>query len=136
MSSLAPNYPAVKLPHPFLTVYRVRKTSNNGLVLTLDNQPTDGRALPEPLHHDSLSWTELALPAKEARPPISDNGPWARARRAPSTSFTWPTANLPTLAQIWNVVHAIYLAHPTNEYFRLSLPATKASDLLRELTSY
>jgi len=130
-SSLAPNYPAVKLPHPFLTVYRVGKTSSNGLVLTFDKQPADGRALPEPLHHDSLSWTELASPAKEDRPPILDNGPWARARRAPSTSFTWPADKLPTLAQIWNVVHAIYLAHPSNEYFRLSLPAIKGSELLR-----
>ncbi|KAK4215041.1 hypothetical protein QBC37DRAFT_439714 [Rhypophila decipiens] len=132
-SPLTPNYPPVKLPHPFLTVYRVRSTSTGKLSLNFDNQPSKGRPVPEPFHHDSLSWTELAFPSKDGIPPISDNGPWARARRAPSTAFSWSASSkAPTLAQIWNVVHAIYLAHPKNEYFRLALPSgTRASDAVR-----
>ncbi|KAK0642860.1 mating factor A secretion protein STE6-like protein [Cercophora newfieldiana] len=122
-SAFQPNYPPVKLPHPFLTSYRVKTvagTTPTKLVLTLEQQPTEGRPVPEPLHSDALLWQDLTVPSKEACPPISDNSPWARARRSPSTVFSWTGSGAPSLGQIWNVVHAIYLAHPKTEYFRVT----------------
>lgn len=128
------DYPPVKLPYPFLTTYQVRKASDKSprLILTLQDQPAKGRALPQPLHSDKLSWVDLEFPAENERPPISDNSPWARARRSPSTNFQWQGAP-PSLAQIWNVVHAIYLCHPANEYFRLTLDGEGANTIRDEL---
>lgn len=128
-------YPLVKLPYPFLTTYRVQRTSDSTprLVLTLAEQPPKGKALPEPLHSDELSWFDLTFLTENERPPISENNPWARARRAPSTTFQWTGQNPPSLGQIWNVVHAIYLAHPTNEYFRLNLSGPGKDTVRSEL---
>ncbi|KKY39024.1 putative siderophore biosynthesis protein [Diaporthe ampelina] len=128
-------YPPVKLPYPFLTTYRVQKVSENAqrLILTLQDQPAKGRALPQPLHSDKLSWVDLTFPAENDRPPTSDNSPWARARRSPSTNFQWEGDTPPSLAQIWNVVHAIYLCHPANEYFRLTLAGEGANTIRDEL---
>jgi hypothetical protein len=132
------NYPPVKLPHPFLAAYRVRTVADTTpakLVLTLENQPADGRPLPEPLHLDSLSFLDLTVVPKEKRPPISDNSPWARARRSPWTTFSWTGNSPPSLGQVWNVIHAIYLAHPIHEYFRLTLHGEGKDVLWSELIS-
>lgn len=128
-------YPPVKLPYPFLTTYRIQRVSEETprLILTLEDQPAKGRALPQPLHSDTLSWLDLTFLSEDERPPISDNSPWARARRSPSTTFQWAGDAPPSLAQIWNVVHAIYLTHPTNEYFRLSLVGEGANVIRDEL---
>ncbi|KAJ9497595.1 hypothetical protein H2202_007019 [Exophiala xenobiotica] len=126
-------YPPVKLPHPFLTTYGVRKvgeTSPARLVLTLDGNPPAGQQLAQPLHHDSLSWLELSFKPKDQCPPLSNNSAWARARRSPQTTFEWSGNNTPSLGQIWNLIHAIYVAHPTNEYFRLTL-AGLGKDIIR-----
>ena len=116
-------YPVVKLPHPFLTVYRVHATESEPTrrTLTFEEQPGNGRSLPEPLHLDSLSWLDLTPPLQSERPPDADNTSWARARRSPHTVFQWTDNVTPSLAQIWNVVHAIYLAYPAIEYFRVTL---------------
>ncbi|KAK4244831.1 mating factor A secretion protein STE6-like protein [Corynascus novoguineensis] len=136
-TTLASNYPPVKLPHPFLTAYRVHAVAGATpaqLVLRLDDQqPADGRPLPEPLHLDTLKWLDLTVPPQEERPPISDNSPWARARRSPSTVFRWTGPSAPPLAPVWNVVHAIFLAHPTSEYFRLVLDGEGKEILTDEL---
>lgn len=126
-------YPLIKLPHPFLTAYRVHTVSEAtpaSLSLRLESQPKDGRSPPQPLHSDTLSWLELASPSKEECPPLSDNSPWARARRSPSSAFQWTGDSAPSLGQVWNLVHAIYLAHPAHEHFRLTL-AGEGSEVLR-----
>ncbi|OBT64926.1 hypothetical protein VE03_05699 [Pseudogymnoascus sp. 23342-1-I1] len=124
-SSSAPHkYPLVKLPHPFLTEYRVQtvaETTPARLTLAPLGQPPAGRPLAQPLHNESLSWLELSLAPKDDRPPTSNNSAWARARRSPQTTFQWTGNSAPSLGQIWNVIHAIYTAHPTHEYFRVTL---------------
>lgn len=136
MGSASPTqhrYPPVKLPHPFLTAYRVQTvaiTEPATLALTLVDQPADGRPPPQPLHSDSISWLELTSLPKNEWPAPSDNGPWARARRSPSTTFQWEGDSPPSLGQVWNVIHAIYLGHPTHEYFRLNLQGA-GRDLVR-----
>ena len=135
-STVQNNYPPVKLPHPFLTTYRVHQlagTTPTRLVLRLEDQPSQGRPVPEPLHLETLSWLDLGNTPREDWPPISDNSPWARARRSPSTVFSWPGNSAPSLAQLWNVVHAIYLAHPTYEYFRLILNGSDKAVVRDEL---
>ncbi|KAJ5787743.1 Acyl-CoA N-acyltransferase [Penicillium paradoxum] len=124
MASKSHQYPPVKLPHPYLTAYRVDTVAGSTPAqrnLRLAEQPAKGQALSEPLHSDSLSWLDLTFIPKAEQPPISDNTPWGRARRSPQTVFQWTGNSAPSLGQIWNVVHAIYLAHPTIEYFRLTL---------------
>ncbi|KAK0732142.1 mating factor A secretion protein STE6-like protein [Lasiosphaeris hirsuta] len=124
-------YPPIRLPHPYLTSYTVIP-SGTALTLSLStDQPQNGRALLEPLHDPFLSWSPLASPSPASTPPASNNTPWARARRAPATTFSWPGA-APSLAAVWGVVHAIYLAHPQLEYFRLSLAGTTDAALVRQ----
>ncbi len=140
VSSSTPShkYPLVKLPHPFLTAYRARtvgETKRARLTLTLDGQPPAGRPLPQQLHLDSLSWLELSFMPKDECPPSSDNSPWARACRSPQTIFQWTENSPPSLGQIWNAIHAIYLAHPTYEYFRLALLGVEGDVVRNELLS-
>ncbi|KAK3998111.1 hypothetical protein QBC44DRAFT_386371 [Cladorrhinum sp. PSN332] len=128
-------YPPVKLPHPFLTVYRAHVLVQAPpvpirLALTLESQPAHGQPPPKALHLDTLTWLDLTVPPKEEWPPASDNSPWARARRSPASTFNWTGTVIPTLGQIWNVVHAIYLAHPTHEQFRVKLSG-HSSELIR-----
>ncbi|KAL1836791.1 hypothetical protein VTJ49DRAFT_4648 [Mycothermus thermophilus] len=132
---MASNYPPLKLPHPFLTSYHVRAVDSSTparLVLTLDEkQPANGRPLPSPLHLDSLTWLDLKKPSPEECPPLNDNSPYARARRSPSTIIAWTGSSAPALGPVWNVVHAIYLAHPAHEYFRVKLDGT-GKEILRD----
>ncbi|TGO58602.1 hypothetical protein BCON_0053g00370 [Botryotinia convoluta] len=137
---MAPHkYPLVKLPHPFLTTYRVNtntETTPARHTLTLDSQqPAFGKSLPQPLHSDSLSWLDLVTRREDECPPLSDNTAWGRACRSPQTTFEWTGKNAPALGQIWNVVHAIYLAHPTIEYFRLTLSGSEKEVIRSELLS-
>ncbi|KAH0173131.1 acetyltransferase SidF, partial [Aureobasidium melanogenum] len=130
------HYPLVKLPHPFLTSYRVNVVSSNfpaRRVLHLGEQPSRGKAPAEALHSDSLTWLDLHTTPKESHPPLNDNSDWARAVRGPQTTFKWPGSTAPTLGQVWNVVHAIYLAYPNTEHFRLTLQGADKQTLHDEL---
>ena len=136
---LAPNkYVTVKLPHPFLTSYRVEaitETRPARYVLRLDGESPNARPLPKPLHHDSLSWLGLTFKPKDECPPPNDNSAWARAFRSPGTTFQWAGKEAPSLGQIWNIIHAIYLANPMYEYFRLTLIGSEKNTLRQELLS-
>jgi len=129
-------YPPVKLPHPFLTSYQVQCNEDvtpAKFILTLDKQPANTTAMPQALHSDNLSWRDLTSRPADKCPPGSDNGAWARAYRSPQTTFAWSSQETPTLGQIWNVVHAIYLAHPAIEYFRLALEGSGREVVRQEL---
>lgn len=138
MSQLAGSqkYPLVKLPHPFLTVYKVHNisiTTPARLTLKHHDQPSSGRAWSKSLHSDELSWLDLTFRPKNECPPDSNNGEWARAYRSAQTTFRWTGSSAPSLAQFWNVIHAIYLAHPTFEYFRLTLDGADRETVRSEL---
>jgi len=130
-----PTYPLVKLPHPFLTSYRITTSSSTPttLSLNLDSQPSNGQTPPEPLHNPSLTFLPLTSRPSTSIPPASDNSLWARAYRSPSTTFAWTETSPPSLAQIWNLIHAIYLSSPGNEYFRLSLTGPRSDTIRTEL---
>ncbi|OAA75330.1 Acyl-CoA N-acyltransferase [Akanthomyces lecanii RCEF 1005] len=133
----ASNCSLVKLPHPFLTAYQVRSVPGKGqntLHLEFVNQPENGTPLSEPLHNSSLFWIEPTKLPNSEQPPSNDNSAWSRARRYHSTTFEWTTgASAPSLGQIWNVIHAIFLYHPTFEGFRLELSGAQASTVRYEL---
>ncbi|WPH04751.1 hypothetical protein R9X50_00764600 [Acrodontium crateriforme] len=139
MASQSPKshgYPLIKLPHPFLTTYRVQRNHNSSpmkLHLTKIDQPESGRAPTDPLHDASLSWLELSDPPKEECPPDANNSFWARARRSPQTAFQWSGHTAPSLACFWNVIHAIFLAHPMPEYFRVYLEGKDEETVRHEL---
>ena len=65
------------------------------------------------LHLETLIWTDISYRSNEEYPPLSDNSAWARAYRSPQSTFQWADQS-PSLGQIWNVIHAIYLAYPTS----------------------
>jgi len=103
------DYPLVKLPHPFLTAYRVHNVGQNSppkLALALEEQPKKGRTPPEQLHSQDLTWLDITKRSEKESPPLSNNTAWARAYRSPETTFEWQSNKTATLAQIWNVVHA------------------------------
>ncbi|KAJ5825114.1 Acyl-CoA N-acyltransferase [Penicillium robsamsonii] len=136
MASKSHQYPLVKLPHPYLTAYRVNTVAGSTPAkrnLTLEEQPVKGQSLPEQLHSDLLSWLDLTFIPKTEQPPISDNTPWGRARRSPQTVFEWSGNSAPSLGQIWNVIHAIYLGYPAIEYFRLTLSGAGQEVIQNEL---
>ncbi|KAJ4300589.1 hypothetical protein N0V88_003268 [Collariella sp. IMI 366227] len=91
-ATLAPKYPPVKLPHPFLTSYRVHAVAE-----TTPAKLSLGAVAPKPIYHLQLD-----------------------GRQRP-----------PSLGPVWNVIHAIYLAHPTYEYFRLTLDG-RDKDVLKD----
>jgi hypothetical protein len=137
-SEPSPKYPLVKLPHPFLTTYQVQCVEQKSipkLILTLDEQQPSFQPPNNALHHDSLSWLELSFDADDQTPPSSNNTSFARAQRSPRTIFQWTGNSAPSLGQIWNVIHAIYLAHPIYEYFRLTLEGSENNTIRNELLS-
>ncbi|KAF2136000.1 uncharacterized protein K452DRAFT_322710 [Aplosporella prunicola CBS 121167] len=131
-------YPLVKLPHPFLTVYRVqpvagKTTTPATLALVHEQQPANGRAPPQPLHHAALTFRDLAFPPAAACPPLNNNSAWARARRAAQTTLAWTGSAAPSLGAVWNVAHALFLAYPERESLRLTLQGANSGVIRQEL---
>jgi N5-hydroxy-L-ornithine N5-transacylase len=132
------NEPVLKLPHPYLTPYVLVKSSKAteaGLpLLQIQPQAADnGKDLPEPLHSTSLHFTEPADLKSSERPPESNNTPWGRARRSPSSTFSWEGPKAPTLAQAWLLVYVLFTVRPQMEYCRLTLDGAGRESLARQL---
>ncbi|KAF2404841.1 hypothetical protein EJ06DRAFT_606 [Trichodelitschia bisporula] len=126
----------LRLPHPHLTTYYVVPTqapNTTGLQVLRSSDPSSSALEPpSPLHNTTLTFTAPQTPSDASVPPTSDNTPWARALRAPSTTLTWSGA-APSLGQIWLIVHALLQLHPDLEIIRATLTGTDSEALKRSL---
>jgi hypothetical protein len=128
----------LKLPHPYLTSYAITKTTVPGqpkqfrISLAADQSAGD-RILPSAtLHHDSLSFSDIAFLEGTSIPAKGDNSSWARARRAPYVEIAW-SGDRPSVAQLWLVAYALVSQHPFVEHIRVLLLGNDAASLATEL---
>ncbi|KAI9932320.1 hypothetical protein ASPWEDRAFT_154116 [Aspergillus wentii DTO 134E9] len=129
--------PWVRLPEPYKTTYDLQVIAvQHGLrhfQLRRSPRPDEGIPPPEPLHHETLKFTDLASPDPSQTPPEGNNSAWARAQRSPLTYLTWAGTEAPSVGQIWNTVHAILTLRSENEIFRAVLSGPGRDVLAKEL---
>ncbi|KAI1778012.1 acyl-CoA N-acyltransferase [Hypoxylon cercidicola] len=143
MTNPSTNEPVLKLPHPYLTSYLLVKTSRpSESVPWLQVKPQDDagdsktkntKPLPERLDSDKLFFTEPTDLKSSERPPESNNTPWGRARRSPSSTLAWDDATPPTLAQAWLVIYVLFTIRPSMEGLRLTLSGPGKEALAAQL---
>ncbi|KAI0180583.1 acyl-CoA N-acyltransferase [Hypoxylon sp. FL1284] len=134
------NAPVLKLPHPYLTPYFLIKSSRpseSGPWLQVkpgEDKTKKTKPLPERLDNDDLFFTEPTDLKSSERPPESNNTPWGRARRSPSSTMTWDeTATRPTLGQAWLVIYVLLTIRPSMESLRLTLTGPGSDALAAQL---
>lgn len=134
--------PILRLPHPYQTSYftgtSVKSTSSSERLYQLKASPS-GVSTPDnpldPLHNESLYFSEPADLKSSERPPESNNTAWARARRSPSSTIEWDGDSPPSLGQAWLVVYVLFTIRPEEEFIRLSLAGTGSEALASQLRS-
>lgn len=133
--------PVIKLPHPYLTPYFIKSSSRAAsssptklYQLSTPEQPeSQTQAPPEPLHSESLHFSEPEDLKSSELPPQSNNTAWARARRSPSSSLTWDGDAAPTPAQTWLFIYVLFTVRPDEEFIRLSLNGAGSDTLANQL---
>ncbi|KAK9794189.1 putative Acyl-CoA N-acyltransferase [Seiridium cardinale] len=130
--------PVIKLPHPYLTPYgqvKSSKTSQSGapLLQVQPQQASNGKDLPAPLHSSSVFFAEPTDLKSSERPAESNNTPWGRARRSPSSTISWDGTKAPTLGQAWLLVYILFTIRPQMEFCRLTLEGTAKESLAKQL---
>ncbi|PLB44517.1 hypothetical protein P170DRAFT_417196 [Aspergillus steynii IBT 23096] len=129
--------PWIRLPEPYKTTYDLQVISvQHGIrqfQLRRSPRSDEGMPPPEPLHHDSLKFTDLSRPDATNTPPEGNNSAWARAQRSPVTHWTWDGQYTPTVGQIWNVIYALLTLQSDFEIFRVVLAGEGKDILAREL---
>ncbi|KAI9149661.1 putative O-acetyltransferase SAT14 [Paramyrothecium foliicola] len=126
----------LKLPHPYGTEFTVQKASANSTespVYNLVPKTTSPTPLPFDHHNTRLAFTELVNLKSSELPSGSNNSAWARARRAPCTTFYWDGGEAPTLGQVWVVVYALFTSRPDMDSFRLELRGTNGAKLAQQI---
>lgn len=133
--------PVIRLPHPYLTPYfstsssKATSSSSTKLYqLSTPEQPdSQTQTPPEPLHSETLHFSEPEDLKSSQLPPQSNNTAWARARRSPSSSLVWDGDAAPTLARVWLVVYVLFTVRPDEEFIRLSLEGEGREALANQL---
>lgn len=143
LSSVSPDDTIIKLPHPYLIEYTIRRTStsssdiaNSPLFYQLCQKQNASSTTVPPLELSSstLTFTEPIDLKSSELPPGSNNSAWARARRSPCTIVQWDTTlSPPTLAQAWLLLYVLFTVRPTMEMLRLELRGTNATLLGQQL---
>lgn len=140
---MAPNsasrrLPYVCLPEPYNTRYQLNAVSQNSsnrsfkLVLS-DRQESKGQLPPEPLHNESITFTEPTSIDQSKILADSDNTQYAIAQRVPTVSLSWSSNGAPTVGQIWAIVYAIVSLRPDLETFTMGLFGSGKDTLTEEL---
>jgi hypothetical protein len=128
----------LKLPHPYLTAYSITNAASPGqpksyrVQLSAADANVNGTTPPTPLHHDGISFSDIAFPATGSTPLQGDNSSWARARRSPSMTVSW-TGDRPSIPQFWLVAYALVSLHPFIESIRVLFSGNHAPSLISEL---
>ncbi|KAE8151755.1 acyl-CoA N-acyltransferase [Aspergillus avenaceus] len=129
--------PLIRLPEPYKTTYDLQViTIQSGIrEFQLRRSPRADEGVPPPqqLHHDSLTFTDLSHPDPASTPAEGNNSAWARAQRSPATNWTWNGDQAPSVAQIWNVIHALLTLQSDFEIFRAVLHGKGKELLAKEL---
>ncbi|KIW10764.1 hypothetical protein PV08_10063 [Exophiala spinifera] len=118
--------PLVRLPEPWKTTYQIFVSQYTEpvplLKLTLSHKQLSGSRLPpEPLHLESLRFSDLFTNSTVFTPTPGDNSPWARFHQSPISCVSWNEADVPSIGNIWNLTYAIVTLYPELEDFRLEL---------------
>lgn len=140
---------SICLPHPYLTRYVVKsiprdliatapeklpiKANGTAFRLFLAATHEQNRNFQEPkfpLHSPFLSFDSLTRGNEIS---VTDNTQWARARRSPSFTCTWISAQAPSIGQIWLVVYFLFTAHFDEEAIRLFLCGSHTAVVREEL---
>ncbi|KAJ4359511.1 uncharacterized protein N0V89_000066 [Didymosphaeria variabile] len=128
----------LKLPHPYLTAYAITNKATSGqpkrfqISLSKEHSEKNGTAPPVTLHHDSLSFSDIAFLQGNSIPPKGDNSSWARARRAPYVTISW-SGDRPSVPQLWLVAYTLVSQHPFVENIRILFSGDDAATLATEL---
>ncbi|KIX07788.1 uncharacterized protein Z518_02442 [Rhinocladiella mackenziei CBS 650.93] len=130
--------PPVRLPEPWKTTYEIHvisETENHPpLSLRLAQNQLPGSILPpDPLHHESLTFSDLVSGLDSFAPVTGDNSPWARYHQSLISHVSWDEAGVPTVGQIWNLIYAIVTLYPDQERFRLEFTGNHHEDLSEAL---
>lgn len=135
LSALSPEETIIKLPHPYQTEYSIRKASgSDSAYFQIAVKPSASSKQPSfDLHNRKLRFTEPIDLKSSELPSQSNNGPWARARRSPSSSVQWDSAEAPTLAQAWLLLYVLFTVRPSMETLRLELRGSGALRLGQQL---
>lgn len=127
----------LKLPHPYLTEYAITNVAPKGQPINWRIQHTGqprGIAPPQPLHHITATFSDIAYLTGDTVPRTGDNSSWARARRSPTSTISW-TGQRPTVAQAWLIAYGLISLHPLVENFRIVFSGEDAAALASELYS-
>lgn len=132
--------PVIRLPQPWKTKYELFPASSgpNGRIFQLRlsrDQNNDSAPLAQPLHHETLYFSELITSPQAKLAGEGDNTPWARAARNLVSFVTWDKLVAPTVGQIWTLVYAMTTMRPAEEAFRLSFSGAQKEELLKELSA-
>ncbi|ATY63126.1 Siderophore biosynthesis [Cordyceps militaris] len=133
LTALAPTDTVIKLPHPYLTEYTVKRANDNLFQLDL-KKGSSVQPLPFELHSSQLLFSAPADLKSSELPESANNSPWARARRSPFSNVSWGDADsTPTLAQAWLLLYVLFTIRPGMEMVRLQLTGNGTNVLSKQL---
>lgn len=124
----------LKLPHPYLTAYTVKKAgeADNQILLSRSDSSNEGISPPSQLDNASISFSDIAFLSQDAAPPKGDNSSWARTRRSPYLTVSW-TGERPSVPQLWLIAYALVSLHPLVETLRVLFDGRDSQALAHDL---
>lgn len=139
----------LRLPHPYLTTYRVydvessqAPTRYGSRLLQIRYEPRTSASVPSQkdgrtpsVHlHGNVNFT---LPEQDQSPhdlpPDDINSFWGRARRCPKSFLVWNENQAPTVAQAWLIAYSLLSLRSDLEYCRLEFVGTGGIELAEQL---
>lgn len=138
-SSLLGGQTVLKLPHPFLTEYRLAEASSTqspDKFFRLEQKSFNHGKQPSfSLVSSRFLFTAPEHPKSSEAPAPSNNSAWARARRSACVTCHWEGTETPTLAQAWMLLYFMFSVRPELESLRLEINGTGANVLGEQLIS-